>query len=107
MCVCVCVFQGDSGGALVSKQGAVWVCLGVVSFGVGCGEAGYPGVYTRVSQYQPWINFLIRSSQPGFIQLTSQTRPTSAAASPHSTTPRHLSLLFLISPLLLSLPLLH
>ncbi|XP_042559129.1 prostasin-like [Clupea harengus] len=66
--------QGDSGGALVSKQGAVWVCLGVVSFGVGCGEAGYPGVYTRVSQYQPWINSLIRSSQPGFIQLTSQTR---------------------------------
>ncbi|CAL4163704.1 unnamed protein product, partial [Meganyctiphanes norvegica] len=48
--------QGDSGGPLIVKGvTGKWFLAGVTSFGYGCGHAGYPGVYTRVSEYLPWI----------------------------------------------------
>ncbi|XP_029363540.1 transmembrane protease serine 9-like [Echeneis naucrates] len=63
--------QGDSGGPMVSKQGSVWVQSGIVSFGVGCAEPNFPGVYARVSQYQSWISSIITTNQPGFVTFTS------------------------------------
>ena len=44
--------QGDSGGPLVVGDQLV----GVVSFGNGCAQAGYPGVYARVSSYADQIS---------------------------------------------------
>lgn len=43
--------QGDSGSPMVDNNGNLWVQSGVVSFGHKCALAGYPGVYTRLSQY--------------------------------------------------------
>ncbi|XP_038565946.1 polyserase-2-like isoform X1 [Micropterus salmoides] len=63
--------QGDSGGPMVSKQSGRWIQEGVVSFGRGCALPNFPGVYTRVSQYQSWINSQITSNQPGFLTFTS------------------------------------
>ncbi|XP_039509990.1 transmembrane protease serine 9-like [Pimephales promelas] len=63
--------QGDSGGPMVSKQGSLWIQSGVVSFGEGCAEPNFPGVYARVSNYQNWINEHITTNQPGFITFTS------------------------------------
>ncbi|KAG1935506.1 transmembrane protease serine [Pimephales promelas] len=63
--------QGDSGGPMVSKQGSLWIQSGVVSFGEGCAEPNFPGVYARVSKYQNWINEHITTNQPGFITFTS------------------------------------
>ncbi len=49
--------QGDSGGPLVvdGAFGAAPVLAGVVSFGIGCADPDFYGIYTRVSEFRPWI----------------------------------------------------
>ncbi|CAK1590186.1 unnamed protein product [Parnassius mnemosyne] len=42
---------GDSGGPLIYKG----VVVGLVSFGYGCGNRYYPGVYTKLSHFTDWI----------------------------------------------------
>lgn len=48
--------QGDSGGPLVVFQpDGKYVQAGIVSWGIGCADPRYPGVYTKVSNYIDWI----------------------------------------------------
>ncbi|XP_063756935.1 serine protease 27-like [Eleginops maclovinus] len=64
--------QGDSGGPITATTGKVWIQSGVVSFGQGCAEPNFPGVYARVSMYEDWIKNHTGSSQPGFADFFSK-----------------------------------
>ncbi|XP_050541929.1 chymotrypsinogen 2-like [Daktulosphaira vitifoliae] len=46
--------SGDSGGPLMLND-QKWTQVGIVSWGIGCGKGQYPGVYTRVTNFMPWI----------------------------------------------------
>uniref|UniRef100_A0A1B6KZV1 limulus clotting factor C n=1 Tax=Graphocephala atropunctata TaxID=36148 RepID=A0A1B6KZV1_9HEMI len=56
--------QGDSGGPLMfyrrirnlpkNVSGNIFL-MGIVSYGYGCARSGYPGVYTRVTEYMSWV----------------------------------------------------
>uniref|UniRef100_A0A671PJP1 Zgc:123295 n=1 Tax=Sinocyclocheilus anshuiensis TaxID=1608454 RepID=A0A671PJP1_9TELE len=81
--------KGDSGGRMVSKNGSLWIQSGVVSFGEGCADPRYPGVYSRVSQYQDWIKSNTGSNLPGFVEF-SQTSNSNLGSVPNL-------LLFLLS----------
>ncbi|CAH0760477.1 unnamed protein product [Diatraea saccharalis] len=52
--------KGDSGGPLMQpilteNFKTAFYQIGVVGYGRRCGEPGYPGIYTRVTHFIPWI----------------------------------------------------
>ncbi|XP_071520052.1 uncharacterized protein [Panulirus ornatus] len=53
--------EGDGGSPLVchGRDGTVQL-VGLVSWGVGCGERGVPGVYTNIPHYLDWIRSITR-----------------------------------------------
>jgi hypothetical protein len=54
---------GDSGGPLmIVRDGKHWFAAGVVSYGLGCGKEGWPGVYTNVTSYESWIKHTVKKT---------------------------------------------
>ncbi|NXS90251.1 FA9 factor, partial [Erpornis zantholeuca] len=51
--------KGDSGGPFTVSHHNTWFLLGIVSWGEGCAKEGKYGVYTRVSNYIPWIKEVV------------------------------------------------
>ncbi|MFK8080014.1 MAG: trypsin-like serine protease [Granulosicoccus sp.] len=57
--------QGDSGGPLYrvnAEDNRVSAITGITSWGISCGLAENPGIYTNVSTYVPWIQENLRAS---------------------------------------------
>lgn len=72
--------QGDSGGPLIVETNEGLQQIGIVSYGIGCGEPLFPDVYTKVASYHEWISNItegiaIKSSHqfPLTPQLTGQS----------------------------------
>ena len=61
-------------GPLITKEErangeAKFVQVGVTSWGIGCGQEGYPGVYSRVTKGLEWIKNVI-SDNDAVITIT-------------------------------------
>jgi len=75
--------QGDSGGPMTVVDGAAPRLTGVVSFGIGCGAALAPGVYTRLAH--PGIAAWVR--QAAGLPASGADAPPTTTPAPSPTTP--------------------
>mmetsp|Transcript_49577 Transcript_49577/g.105361 ORF Transcript_49577/g.105361 Transcript_49577/m.105361 type:complete len:407 (-) Transcript_49577:388-1608(-) len=80
--------QGDSGGPLMSDDG---VQVGVVSWGISCAHASFPGVYARVSRAYGWIEREVcdgsdYAAEAGF-RCSGNSNPTPSNPNPTPSQP--------------------
>lgn len=72
---------GDSGGPLFLLQEGTndrYLQVGIVSFGKGCGDKRYPGIYSRVSRFTKWIMGRIGSDGECTATRTKKRRGSSS-----------------------------
>jgi serine protease 56 len=45
----------SSGPLMIQLPNQRWIIVGIVSWGIRCGDPKHPGIYTRVNKYVEWI----------------------------------------------------
>jgi secreted trypsin-like serine protease len=71
--------QGDSGGPLTVLKNGVRVLAGTTSWGYGCADPLYPGMYGRVSSFETWITSTMSAPPP--TTLLNQTNLSGSTGS--------------------------
>ena len=66
--------QGDSGGPLVATNASNQrVLVGATSWGNGCALASYPGLWSRVSSYEDWVDQQINAPATPRVHIGNAT----------------------------------
>ena len=79
--------QGDSGGPLMVSDGNFLVLASITSWGFGCAEQAFPGVYTRLGG--PALNNFVRGIVPTAKASVSNSTPAGGEAVTLSATATH------------------
>jgi len=81
---------GDSGGPLVVPDGDDgWKQVGVVSWGEGCAQVGFYGVYSRLSRFNTWLHWEVGHADPPSTPLEpiATEEPTALPTETSTVTP--------------------
>lgn len=73
---------GDSGGPLLVNEGGRLQQAGVVSYGWGCAESKFYGIYTNVAKYQMWISQYIGTAGIGSTNTSGTSGTTGQPRGP-------------------------
>jgi secreted trypsin-like serine protease len=65
---------GDSGGPLVVRLAGEARLVGIVSFGYGCAEPNYYGIYTNIPYFIGWINQYVYVGEPEFDPVVGEPK---------------------------------
>lgn len=76
--------EGDGGSGLYCVQDGVIKVAGLVSWGIGCGQAGVPGVYVNLAHYRPWIENIISIDEDIYSPMTNLLSGTNSLISERS-----------------------
>ncbi len=68
--------QGDSGGGIVDRapadSGEPSTLVGIVSWGKDCALAGYPGVYSSIAHFRPWLEAKVSACKASQADCTTR-----------------------------------